>query len=143
MLLQPEAIGALVRVGSALLGFALAVSMTAVALAQAEDDTSTPDGTEPVETTVVAPIADQIAAATLFLHVTNPVDQDVKVPLETAQLTVTGVSLPGAVVSVGGDLAVAQELGLRSGLQGLRINQAHRRREMTEIALHDMQRQRR
>jgi hypothetical protein len=99
------------RVGPALLALALAVSMTAVALAQADDDTSTPDGTAPVETTVIPPIPDQPAALTFFLQVTDPVEQDVEVPLETARLTVTGATLPGAVVSVAGDFASTDDQG--------------------------------
>jgi hypothetical protein len=37
--------------------------------------------------------------------VTLPTDLDVEVPLETAELTVQGLTAPGAVVSVDGDLA--------------------------------------
>ena len=48
---------------------------------------------------------------TLFLQVTNPVDQDAEVPLETARLMITGVTLPGSVVSVSGDLADVDDQG--------------------------------
>jgi hypothetical protein len=81
---------------------ALLVSTSAVARAQV-DDTATPQ--------TQGSVADQSAAPALFLHVTSPVDQDVEVPLETVQLTVAGVAPPGAVVSVGGDLAAIDDFG--------------------------------
>lgn len=101
------------RLGSALLGLALAVSMTAAALAQADDDTAAQDDSTavdtsipaPVDTSTVAPVADLTAQAPVFLQLTAPSDLDVTVPLETAQLPITGLTAPGAVVSVDGDLA--------------------------------------
>jgi hypothetical protein len=50
-------------------------------------------------------------APTLFLTLVNPVEADVEVPLGTAQLTIQGVTLPGAVVSVEGDLVDTDEQG--------------------------------
>jgi len=47
----------------------------------------------------------------LFLQLVDPAEEDVEVPFGTAQLTVRGVTLPGAVVSVDGDLAVADDQG--------------------------------
>jgi len=98
------------KIGSALIGMALAVSMTAVALAQADDDTAGPDDPVPTDT-VAAPVANQSAPPMLFLQLVDPTEEDVEVPLGTAQLTVRGVTLPGAVVSVDGDLAVTDDQG--------------------------------
>src|SRR5260370_15589709 len=99
------------RILSAVVGLALAVSMTAVALAKADDDTFAVDDTVPVDTTAVAPVTDQSVPPMLFLHLADPAEEDVEVTLGTAQLTVRGVTLPGAVVSVDGDLAVADDQG--------------------------------
>ena len=101
------------RLGSALLGLALAVSMTATALAQTEDDTPAQDDSTaidtsaaaPVDISMPAPVADPTAQAPLFLQLTLPSDLDVTVPLKTAQLPIIGLTVPGAVVSVDGDLA--------------------------------------
>jgi glucodextranase-like protein len=99
------------RIGLALVGLALALSTSAAALAQADDDTSTSDGTAAVDAAVVTPVADSAAPPTLFLQLADPAEQDIEVPLGTAQLTVTGTTLPGAVVSVGGDLADVDDQG--------------------------------
>ena len=104
------------RISSVLLGLALAVSMTAVALAQAEDDTTPPDDTSstliaPADAPVGSPVSAQTVAPTLFLQVSAPAEQDLEVPLDTANLTVTGTTLPGSVVSVDGDLADVDDQG--------------------------------
>ena len=104
------------RIGSVILGLALAVSMTAVALAQADDDTPAADDAAPVDTTAVAPVADQSVPPMLFLHLADPAEEDVEVTLGTAQLTVRGVTLPGAVVSVDGNLADVDDQGGFVGL---------------------------
>ncbi len=44
------------------------------------------------------------------------------------------------VAGVGGELAVAQELGLVGGRQGFRIDHGHFRRQVAEVALHYVQR---
>ena len=111
--------------GSALVSVALALSVTASALAQADDDTATPDTTAIVDTTPDADAApavdasmeapamdtDASVAPALFLQVVEPNEEDVEVPLETAQLTVRGMTLPGAVVSVDGDLVDTDDQG--------------------------------
>jgi hypothetical protein len=98
------------RIGSVIV--ALAVSMAAVALAQADDGTSAMDDAMPADTPVAAPATDQPSVAqTLFLTLVNPVDQDVEVPLEQATLTIRGVTLPGAVVSIDGDLVDTDDQG--------------------------------
>jgi hypothetical protein len=100
------------RIGSALLGLALAVSMTALALAQADDDPATPDDTTPAETAMTAPVPDaQAVAPTLFLRVVDPAEDDAEVSPDTADLTVRGSTLPGTVVSINGELADIDELG--------------------------------
>jgi hypothetical protein len=100
------------RIGSALAALALAASMATVAMAQADD------GTPPVDdvsaNTLVAPPATEqqpAIASTLFLTLVNPVDQDVEVPLDTTQLTVQGATLPGAIVSIDGDLVDTNDRG--------------------------------
>jgi hypothetical protein len=108
------------RLGSALLGLALAVSMTAVALAQADDDPATPDDTAPAEAAMTAPVPDaQTAAPTLFLRVLDPTEDDVEVPLETADVTVRGMTLPGTVVTINGELADVDDLGNFVGVSPL------------------------
>jgi hypothetical protein len=94
------------RIGSALLGLALALSITAVALAQAEDDTVTSD-----DTPAAVDVSAETVAPALFLQLTDPTEEDLEVPLDTANLTITGATLPGAVVSVDGDLADVDDQG--------------------------------
>jgi hypothetical protein len=108
------------RIGSALLGLALAVSMTALALAQADDDPATPDNTTTADTAMTAPVPDaQAVAPTLFLRVVDPTEDDVQVSLDTADLTVRGSTLPGTVVSINGELADIDELGNFVGVSPL------------------------
>ena len=108
------------RIGSALVAMALAVSMTAVALAQADDGTSPMDDAIPVDTPGAAPAVNQPSVSSkLFLTIVNPVEQDVEVPLETAQFTIQGVTLPGAVVSIDGDLVDTDEQGGFVGVTAL------------------------
>ena len=105
------------RIGSAVVSLALAISMTAMALAQADDDTPSTDDATPAET---APIVDQSGAAPmLFLQLFDPAEQDIEVPLETAHLTVSGATLPGAVVSLDGDLADTDDQGSFTGVAAL------------------------
>ena len=52
------------------------------------------------------------------------------------EVTRVGVELAG----VGGELAVAQELGLVGGGQGFRVDHRHFRRQVAEVALHHVQR---
>jgi hypothetical protein len=104
------------RIGSAIAALALAVSIAAVALAQADDDELPIADATPVDTSVAAPAMDQ---PTLFLTLVNPVDQDVEVRLETAQLTIQGVTLPGAVVSIDGHLVDTDDQGNFVGVTAL------------------------
>ena len=99
------------RIGCAVLGLALAFCMTAAALAQADDDTPAADDSVPADTTVAAPVPNQSAPSMLFLQLVDPAEEDLEVPLGTAQLTVRGVTLPGAVVSVDGNLADVYDQG--------------------------------
>ena len=108
------------RIGSAILILALAFSMAAVAFAQADDDTPSADDVAPVDTSVAALGMDQPSVApTLFLTVASPIDQDVQVPLETPQLTIQGTTLPGAVVSIDGDLVDIDVQGNFAGIASL------------------------
>ena len=96
--------------------------MTSVALAQSAGDAAdadasadvvviVPDLVQPGATTPV-PDQDQAPfAQSLFLRLVDPAEQDVEVPLDTAQLIVQGVTLPGAVVSVDGDLVDTDDQG--------------------------------
>jgi hypothetical protein len=108
------------RIASAMAALALAVSMTAVALAQADDGPPTGQDTIAVDTAVAAPTTDQPGVApTLFLTLVNPVEQDVEVPLDTTQLTIQGMTLPGAVVSLDGDLVDSDDQGNFVGVTAL------------------------
>jgi hypothetical protein len=104
------------RIGSVVIGLALAVSMTAVALAQADDATPEADDSVPTDTTVMTPVSNQSAPPMLFLQLVDPAEEDVEVPLGTTQLTVRGITLPGAVVSVDGTLADIDDQGGFVGL---------------------------
>jgi hypothetical protein len=108
------------RFGSTLVAMALVVSMTTIALAQADDGTTPTDDPAATETLVAAPTVDQPSVArTLFLTLATPVDQDVEVPLETTQLTIQGTTLPGAVVSIDGDLVDTDNQGGFTGVTAL------------------------
>lgn len=94
------------RMGSVLVALALAASTMSVAMAQADDDTASVQDVVPADTAVAAPAIQQPdIAPTLFLTLANPVEQDVEVPLDTAQLMIQGTTIPGAVVSIDGNLA--------------------------------------
>ncbi len=108
------------RIGSTLVALALVVSMTGVALAQADDGPAPRDDAVPADTPGAAPTVNQPSVApTLFLTLVNPVEQDVEVPLETAQLTIKGMTLPGAVVSIDGDLVDTDDQGGFTGVIAL------------------------
>lgn len=100
------------RIGSALAAVALVASMAAVVSAQEDDPTPPISDAVPVDGSGAAPAIDQPSVApTLFLTLVNPVEQDVEVSLETAQLTIQGTTLPGAVVSIEGELADIDDQG--------------------------------
>ena len=93
--------------------------MTLVALAQADDDARPTD--DAVDTTlVVAPAADEPSVApTLLLELVEPAELDVEVPLSTDNLTIRGVTLAGAVVSIDGDLVDVDDQGSFVGVTAL------------------------
>jgi hypothetical protein len=106
--------------GSVLVALALAVSTISVAMAQADDDTAPVEDVVPADTAVAAPAIQQPdVAPTLFLTLANPVEQDVEVPLDTAQLMIQGMTMPGAVVSIGGNLADTDAQGNFGGAVAL------------------------
>jgi len=109
-----------IRIGSALVALALAIAMTAVAQAQADDDTPPTDSITPADSTLATPAIDQPSIApSLFLTLVNPMEQDVELPLETARLTIQGMTLPGAVVSIDGDLVDTDDQGGFVGVTAL------------------------
>jgi len=105
------------RIGSAIVSLALAVSMTVVALAQADDGTANGDEGATVDTP--AQVDPSTVAPTLYLQLSNPTEQDLEVPLETVQLMVQGTTLRGAVVSIDGDLVDTDDQGQFSGTADL------------------------
>ena len=96
------------RIGCILLGLAMAVSATAIALAQVDEDPAPTDGSSATE---VLPVADQSARPALFVRVVDPIEDDIEVPLATTTLVITGITLSDAVVSVDGDLVDVDEQG--------------------------------
>lgn len=100
------------RIASAIAGLVLALSMTALVFAQAEDDAPASDDTAPALSDNAPVSMDQPnVAPTLFLQVLDPAEQDLELPLDTAQLTIHALTIPGAVVSVEGDLADTDDQG--------------------------------
>jgi hypothetical protein len=99
------------RIGVVLFGLALAVSATATAMAQVDEDPATIDGSAATDTTTVLPVADQAATAVLFVRVVIPIEDDVEVPLATTALAISGVTLGNAVLSVDGNLVDVDEQG--------------------------------
>src|SRR5579864_4810478 len=108
------------RIGSLLVAMALAASMVSIAMAQADDDTPSVEDVVPADTAAAPPIIQQPdVAQTLFVTLANPVEQDVEVPLDTAQLVIQGTTLPGAVVSIDGNLADIDDQGNFGGALAL------------------------
>ena len=108
------------RIGSLLVAMALAASMVSIAMAQADDDTPSVEDVVPADTAAAPPIIQQPdVAQTLFVTLANPVEQDVEVPLDTAQFMIQGTSMPGAVVSIDGDLADIDNQGNFGGAVSL------------------------
>ena len=95
------------RIGSAIVALTLAMSLASVALAQADDDT-------PVDTQTSV---DQ--PPPLFVSVLDPSDHDIEVALDTTRLTLQGSTLPGAVVSIDGDLVDTNDQGKFTGQANL------------------------
>ncbi len=106
------------RTVSALLGLALAVSMTTAALAQTDGDPAPAEGIDVIDQAPTAPVVDQ-AAAPLFVQVLQPAERDVEVAADTADLAVIGVTRPGSVVSLDGDLLDVDDQGNFSGMAHL------------------------
>jgi glucodextranase-like protein len=107
------------RIGSVLAALALVVSMATVALAQSDNDTPSLGDAVPADTSVAEPALQPSVAPALFLTLANPVEQDVELPLQTAQLTIQGTTLPGAVVSIDGDLVDTDDQGNFDGVAAL------------------------
>jgi Glucodextranase, domain B len=108
------------RMGSVLVALALAVSTVSIAMAQADDDTPSVEDVVPADTPVAAPASQQPdVASTLSLTLVNPIEQDVEVSLDTAQLMIQGTTVPGAVVSIDGNLADIDNQGNFGGAVAL------------------------
>ena len=106
------------RLAAAILGLVLAVMMTGLVLAQADDDTPPTEDATPVDMVTTTPGVDQLSvspAPMLFLQLLDPTDLDVVVPLSMDQLTIHGLTLPTAVVSIDGDLVDTDDQGNFAG----------------------------
>src|SRR5438105_3811547 len=99
------------RIGVVLFGLALAVSATATALAQVDEDPAAMDGSPASDVTTVLPVADQAVQAVLFVRVVDPIEDDVEVPLTTTELAISGMTLSNVVLSVDGNLVDVDEQG--------------------------------
>ena len=96
--------------------------MATVAMAQTEDDPPPMDDTVTIDTPVAAPIIEQPSVAPApFLTLINPLEEDVEVPLETAEITIQGITLPGAVVSIDGNLIDTDDQGNFAGIATLDV----------------------
>jgi hypothetical protein len=89
----------------------MAVSGTAIALAQVAEDPAATDGSSAADTATALPVADQSLRPALFLRVVDPIEDDVEVPLSTTTLAIRGVTLSDAVLSVDGDLVDVADQG--------------------------------
>ena len=108
-----------VRIASALLGLVLSIGISAAAQAQADDDTPAMNSATP-DLELAAPAPDQpISAPPMFVTLITPAEHDLELPLDTRQLTIQGVTLPGAVVSIDGDLVDTDDQGGFIGLTAL------------------------
>jgi hypothetical protein len=93
---------------AAALGLALLLANTSTGMAQSADDPLAPADDAPAQA-VVEQEAD--ASQPLSIHVIDPLDADVDVPLATSQLTIRGAASPGAVVSLDGQLEDTDDMG--------------------------------
>jgi hypothetical protein len=82
----------LYRIGCVLIALTLAACMALTALAQADEDAAAPE-------------------RALFVQVVDPAETDVEVALTTTSLSITGVTLTDAIVSVDGELVDVDDRG--------------------------------
>ena len=100
------------RTSAGLIGLLAALALIGAALAQ-EAEQAPPDDAAPTEDSALpAPVeAGAMPAPTLFVRVIDPADDDFEVPLPTTSVALHGLTLPGAVLSVDGELVDVDEQG--------------------------------
>ncbi|MBI4492729.1 MAG: hypothetical protein HY690_08070 [Chloroflexi bacterium] len=105
------------RILVSIIGLVVAIALVGVALAQEAEGPPPDDAGAADENATQAPAtvdesAPQAPAPAIFVELLYPADEDVEVPLSVASLTLRGMTLPGAVVSVDGELARVDEQGV-------------------------------
>jgi hypothetical protein len=106
-----------------LLGLAAVMALAGAVYAQEATDGT--DGSSDADVPAVeapapaeeAPVI--VVAPSLFITVSQPADLDVTVSLPTTAITIQGITLPNAVVSVDGDLVDVDSQGLFSTVVAL------------------------
>jgi FtsP/CotA-like multicopper oxidase with cupredoxin domain len=107
-----------------MLAGALALALVGAVAAQESDQPVPPDQGDQTQTVDQPQTMDQspavddtsvpvpVPAPMLFVRVIDPVEEDVEVPLETTSITISGMTLPGAIVSVDGMLVDVDDQGV-------------------------------
>ena len=100
------------RTWTGLIGLLVAMALIGAVFAQ-EAEEAPPDDTAPTgDSSIEAPVdASTMPSPTLFVRVVDPADEDVEVPPYTASIALHGLTLPGAVLSVDGELIDVDEQG--------------------------------
>jgi hypothetical protein len=100
------------QIRATILALLLTLGPATLTFAQEVDDSPIPDDADlPVVIGADVPIA-----PVLFVRVLEPATDDVELPLDATTLTVSGVTLPGAVVSVDGQPLDVDDQGAFSGI---------------------------
>jgi hypothetical protein len=84
----------------------IALALASTALAQEDVDETLAADTPPASVEI-----DAVPPMPLFVRILEPADEDVELPSGTTSITVRGQTLPGAVVSVDGVLAMVDDQG--------------------------------
>ena len=104
------------RIGPIILGLVLTLGLTGMTFAQeAEDSPMSGDEASIDAVPAVSASADLPTPPVLFVRVLDSASDDVEVPPSATALTVSGLTLPGAVVSVDGQFLDVDSQGAFSG----------------------------
>ena len=97
-----------------LIGLVVATALVGAAFAQEAEEVPMNDTPPAVDNSLETPApADEsvMPAPALFVQVLDPADDELEVPLSTTSVTLRGLTLPGAVLSIDGELATVDDQG--------------------------------